>query len=199
MERMKLEIKRQPSHILLGLLLVALVSYELLTPTALLAAIVILIVASFFVRKIKPQAVYDILRFIEREEDLKYFPGRGLINYLIGTLVVVLLFEKDIVLASIMILAFGDSISRLVGPFGKIKHPFNNKKFLEGIIAGLVAASLGAMLFVRPYEAITASFFAMLLEGFELRLFRFKIDDNLTIPLISAAVIWVVRFLKLLL
>ena len=105
------------------------------------------------------------------------------------------LFEKDIAMAAIIILALGDSFSRLIGPFGKIKHPFNDKKFLEGVIAGMVAAALGAMLLVKPLEAIAASFFAMLLEGVNLRLFKFKIDDNITIPLIAGFVIWLIRFL----
>ena len=115
--------------------------------------------------------------------------------YLIGALLAVILFEKDIALAAIIILALGDSFSRLIGPFGKIKHPFNNTKFLEGVIAGIIAAFLGAILFVKPSEAIIASFFAMMLEGVNLRLGKFKIDDNITIPLIAGGVIWLIRFL----
>ena len=122
-------------------------------------------------------------------------PGKGLIAYLIGTLIIFVLFEKDIAMAGIIVLALGDSFSRLIGPFGKIKHPFNNAKFMEGIIAGFLAASLGAALFVAPHEAIAASFFAMLLEGINLRLFRFKVDDNITIPIIAGFVIWLIRFL----
>ena len=98
-------------------------------------------------------------------------------------------------MAAIMILALGDSFSRLIGPFGKIKHPFNNTKFLEGLIAGLIAASLGAMLFIRPHEAVAASFIAMLLEGVDLKLFKLKIDDNITIPVVAGAIIWLIRIL----
>lgn len=195
MERIKLEIKRQPFHILLGLFFIALIYYYLLTPIILLTIIIIAIFSSFLVKKTKPKTIYNLLKFIEREEDLEGLPGKGLITYLIGILLVVTLFEKDIALASIMILALGDSLSRLIGPFGKIKHPFNNTKFLEGVIAGIIAASLGAMLFIKPSEAIVASFFAMFLEGIDLRLFKFKIDDNITIPLIAGAVIWLIRVL----
>lgn len=195
MERIRLEIKRQPFHILLGLLLIALIYYDLLNPMILLIIIIISIILSFLIKKTKPRVIYKLLQFVEREDALEKIPGKGLIAYLIGTLLVILLFDKDIALASIMILALGDSFSRLIGPFGRIRHPFNNTKFLEGVIAGIVAASLGAMLFVRPFEAIIASFVAMLLEGIDLRVFRFKVDDNMAIPLIAGVVIWLMRIL----
>ena len=195
MERIRLEIKRQPIHILVGLFLIALIYYDLLTPLALLVIIIIAVIGSLLIKKIKPKTVCRLLEFVEREDDLEQIPGKGLIAYLIGALIVISLFEKDIALAAIMILALGDSFSRLIGPFGKIRHPFNDTKFLEGVIAGVIAASLGAMLFVKPSEAIVASAIAMLLEGVDLRLFRFKIDDNITIPLIAGAVIWLMRIL----
>ena len=195
MERVRLEIKRQPFHILLGLLLIALIYYNVLSPQILITLIIIAIVGSIFVKKTKPKIAYQLLKFVEREKALKELPGKGMMAYLLGTLLVIILFEKDIALASIMILALGDSFSRLIGPFGRIKHPFNNTKFLEGVIAGVIAASLGAMLFVRPLEAIVASIFAMLLEGIDLRIFKLKINDNITIPLIAGIVIWLIRIL----
>ena len=195
MERIKLEIKRQPFHILLGLLLIALIYHDILKPIGLLIAIIVVIIGSFFLKKTKPKIAYKILGFIERKDALEKFPGKGLIAYLIGSLLALVLFEKDIAMAAIIILALGDSFSRLMGPFGKIKHPFNDKKFLEGVIAGMVAAGLGAMLLVKPLEAIAASFFAMLLEGINLKLFKFKIDDNITIPVIAGFVIWLIRLL----
>lgn len=195
MERINLEIKRQPFHILLGLFLIALIYYDLISPLFLLALAILLVIGSLYVKKTKPKSIYMLLEYIERKEALDLLPGKGLIAYLGGAFLVILLFEKDVALASIMILALGDSISRLIGPFGRIKHPFNDTRFLEGVIAGIIAASLGAALFVRPSEAIIASFSAMLLEGIDLRLFNYRIDDNITIPLIAGAVIWLIRVL----
>jgi len=195
MEGIRLEIKRQPFHILLGLFLIALIYYDILSPLILLVVIVLGICGSLFLKKTKLRVAYKLLQFVEREGALEKLPGKGLIMYLIGALLVLVLFEKDIALASIMILALGDSFSRLIGPFGKIKHPFNNTKFLEGVIAGIIAGALGAMLFVKPSEAIVASFFAMLLEGIDIKLFKFKIDDNIIIPLIAGAVIWLIRII----
>jgi len=195
MERIRLEIKRQPFHILLGLLLIVLIYHDLLSPLILLVVIVLGICGSLFLKKTRLKIAYKLLQFVEREGALEKLPGKGLIMYLIGALLVLVLFEKDIALASIMILALGDSFSRLIGPFGRIKHPFNNTKFLEGVIAGAVAASLGAMLFINPLQAIIASSLAMLLEGIDLKIFRFKINDNITIPLIAGIVIWLIRII----
>ncbi|MBW2989003.1 hypothetical protein KY358_01660, partial [Candidatus Woesearchaeota archaeon] len=193
MERIRLEIKRQPFHILLGLFLTVLIYHDLLKLSFLLSAIIVVMIGSAYVKKKKPKRLLNLLSFVEREEDLKGFPGKGLIAYLIGAFLALALFEKDVALAAIMILALGDSFSRLIGPFGRVRYPFNNTKFIEGVVAGMIAASLGAMLFVGPLEAVSASFFAMLLEGFELKTFRVKINDNITIPLVAGAVIWVVR------
>lgn len=195
MERIRLEIKRQPFHILIGLLLVALIRYDLLNPIILFTATIVAVILSLFIRKTKPKIIYSLLQFVEREDALREFPGKGLIAYLTGALIALVLFEKDIAMASIIILALGDSFSRLVGPFGRIKHPFNDTKFLEGAVAGVIAASLGAMLFISPPEAVVASFFAMLLEGIDLRIFKCKIDDNITIPLIAGLVVWLIRLL----
>ena len=195
MERIRLETKRQPIHILLGLLLIALVYYDLLAPIALFVVIIIVLLCFLLIKKTRPKVIYELLEFVERKEDLEEFPGKGLITYLIGALIVIILFEKQIALASIIILALGDSFSRLIGPFGRIKHPFNNTKFLEGIIAGTIAASLGAMLFVKPYEAISASAIAMIIEGIDMRIFKVKIDDNIVIPVIAGTIIWLSRVL----
>lgn len=190
MDRIRLEIKRQPFHILLGLLLITLINKDILTPLILSIVIILALAGSIFLKKTKLKIAYKILKFVERKDALEKLPGKGLMAYLIGALLVLIIFEKNIAIASIMILALGDSFSRLIGPFGKIKHPFNNTKFLEGVIAGIIAASLGAMLFISPLKAITASFFAMVLEGIDLKFFKLKIDDNITIPLIAGLVIW---------
>jgi dolichol kinase len=100
----------------------------------------------------------------------------------------------DIVLASILVLTFADSIGHLFGiQFGKIPHPFVSTKFVEGWIAGFIAGFIGAIIFVAWYEALAASFFAMLVEGIEIKIGAEEVDDNLIIPLVAASAIWVVR------
>jgi len=43
-------------------------------------------------------------------------------------------------MASVMILALGDSVSRFVGPYGYLKHPFIMKNFLKGLLLALYFA-----------------------------------------------------------
>jgi len=106
-----------------------------------------------------------------------------------------LLFDKDIAMASIMVLALGDSVSHLYGlHYGKIKHPLSNKKFLEGTIAGFVAGFIGALVFARWYEAFFASLAAMIVEGIEVKIGTRQIDDNIIVPLVAGGVLWAMRF-----
>ena len=117
------------------------------------------------------------------------------IFYLLGAFLVVFIFPKDIALASIMILALGDSVSRLVGPYGYLKHHFHNEKFFEGVIVGSIAGFLGALIFVSWILALAGSLISMLLEGIDLRIKGFKIDDNLLILILAAVVMQSVNVL----
>lgn len=196
MEIKKLELNRQLFHIVFGLLIVLLFYLDILTKLILLSAIIIALIFSVLSRKYKIPFIYWWLKNFEREENLKKFPGKGVIYYLTGTLLVMVFFQKDIALASIMVLVFGDSFSHLVGAYyGTIKHPFSNKKFLEGAIAGIIFGFVGAVIFVKPLEAFLASLIAMVVEGFELKLGMEQIDDNIVIPIVAAVVIWLLRLI----
>jgi dolichol kinase len=173
-----LEIKRQSIHILLGIMIVLLLNFDLINATLLST-------------KFKVPIIHQFLGTFDRKKDLEDFPGKGAVFYILGAFVVVLLFPKNIALASLMILALGDSFSRLVGPYGYLKHPFHSEKFFEGVIAGTIAGFLGALFFVSWLPALLASSFSMLIEGFDLRIKNFKIDDNLLIPVVAAVVMYV--------
>ena len=130
-----------------------------------------------------------------QKKDIEEFPGKGAIFYFLGAFLVVFIFPKDIAMASIMVLALGDSVSRLVGPYGYLKHPFTNTKFFEGVIAGTTAAFFGALFFVPWILAFIGSLVSMLLEGLDLRIRGFKIDDNLLIPIVAAVVMQSIKVL----
>ena len=105
----------------------------------------------------------------------------------------VFFFPKDVALASMIILALGDSIAPLIGRYGRIRHPFSKKKFLEGAIIGFIAGFIGAIIFVEAIPALIASLVAMIIEGIDLE-FRFNpLDDNIFMPLISGLVILLMR------
>ena len=189
----KLEVKRQSVHIIVGVVIVVLVYFDILNAMALFIIAISGFLVSFWCKKRHIPVISKLLKTLDRKKDLESFPGKGLVFYVLGSFFAVFFFEKDIAMAAIMILALGDSVSRLVGPYGYLKHPFHNEKFLEGVLAGAVAGFLGALIFVSWFEAVLASVVAMLIEGADLELNNFKIDDNLMIPVVAGGVIWVVR------
>jgi len=193
MRRLDFELKRQLLHLLLGIAIVYFFYAGWLKAWMLFIAIILGLILSLISRKRKLPIISSLLSILERKEDINKFPGKGLIAYLVGSFLAMVVFQRDIASASIMILALGDSISRLVGPFGKIKHPFDNTKFVEGLVAGALAAFIGARFFVKPAEAIIASIIAMFLEGMNPIIGKYKINDNITIPIVAGAVIWVIR------
>lgn len=189
----KLEIKRQLIHILLGIVIVLLLFFDLINAVILFITFIIGIILSLLSRRINIPIIYRLLEIFDRKKDLETFPGKGMIFYILGAFIVVSIFPKEIAMASIMILALGDSVSRLIGPYGYLKHPFHNEKFFEGVIAGSIAGFLGALIFVPWALALAGSLVSMLIEGIELRIKSFKIDDNLLIPIVAAVVMEAVK------
>ncbi|MBI2654565.1 hypothetical protein HYX02_07220 [Candidatus Woesearchaeota archaeon] len=196
MEIIKFELRRQLFHMILGISIVILLMYGFLNKEIILMAIIIGLILSYLSRKTRIPVIYELLDMFERKEDVKEFPGKGIIFYLIGVYISLLLFSKDIAMASIMVLALGDSVSHLFGlHFGKTRHPLSKTKFLEGTIAGFVAGFIGALLFLPWLEAFFASLAAMIVEAIEIKIGTAQVDDNLIVPLVAGAVVWIVRLL----
>ena len=184
----RLEVKRQLLHIFLGAILVFLLNFDLINATIIFIIFIIGLVLSLLNRKFRIPLIYQLLQIFDRKKDIEQFPAKGAVFYFFGVFLVVLIFPKDIAMASIMILALGDSVSRLVGQYGYLKHPFHSEKFFEGLVAGVIAGFLGALFFVPWLLALIGSIVSMLIEGIDLRIKGFKIDDNLLIPLVAAVV-----------
>ena len=188
------ELNRQIFHILLGLVIVILLVYGFLSDEIILGLILIGILLSFLSKRIKIPIIHNLLQRFEREKEIRKFPGKGTIFYLIGVYISLLLFPREIAMASIMILALGDSISHLYGlHYGRIKHPLSSTKFFEGTIAGFIAGFIGAFVFLPWHEAFFASLAAMIAEAVEIKIGTEQVDDNLIVPIVAGAVVWVVR------
>jgi len=186
------ETNRQIFHLILGVFLSFSVYYGIITPLIILFLTLLGIAISIIsTKKEIPIIAWFLKRFGRKNE----FPGKGAIFMFIGSFIAAFLFSKDIASASIIILALGDSVGPLVGQYGKIKHPLNSRKFLEGSIAGFLSAFIGAMIFVNPFEAFFGAFFAMLIEGIDIKFGADQIDDNLTIPVVSGITIFLIRLL----
>jgi dolichol kinase len=191
-----LEFRRGIFHLVSGIIIILLIRFDFLTKWLLLLLTLVALGISLASKRYKIPFIYWFLEKFDREKDIKKFPGKGAIFYLVGVTLVAFLFPKDIAMASIAVLAVADPFSRFIGiHFGRIKHPFNDAKFTEGAVAGIITGFLAAILFVRPSEAFFAAFFAMIAEGIELKLGMQHVDDNIVIPLVAGVIIWLVRIL----
>lgn len=190
----KFELNRQLFHIFLGIAIVAMLIYDFIDKRTILAFIVIGLILSYISKKTKIPMIHDLLQKFERKEDLQKFPGKGMIFYLIGVDISLFLFSKDIAMASIMVLALGDSISHIYGlHYGRIKHPLSKTKFLEGTIAGFIFGFIGAFVFLPLHEAFFASLAAMAVEAIEIKIGAQQIDDNLIVPFVAGGAVWLIR------
>lgn len=186
----EVELNRQLFHLIFGIIVITLLYYRLIN---LWIILIILIFGIFFsiISKYKKIPVIDfMLRHFDRED--QSYPGNGAVSYLLGILLALLVFDtilgyKNIALASIAIMVVGDSIATMIGIFfGKIRNPLNALKTLEGSIFGIIFAFLAAWIFMPAIPALAATIVAMLFEAVDKE--YLKIDDNISIPLISGIV-----------
>ena len=188
------EWDRQIFHIFLGIAIAVLLLYDFIDKNTIFIIIILGMMVSYVSKKTEIPVICSLLKKFGRKEEIKNFPGNGIIFYFIGVFIALLLFPKDIAMASIMVLALGDSVSHIYGlHYGKTKHPLSKTKFLEGTIAGFVAGFIGALVFANWYEALLASSAAMLAEAIEIKIGAQQVDDNLIVPVVAGAVIWIVR------
>lgn len=185
------EHKRNLFHAALGILLIVLLYYNIVNGFILFIVLCLGLALSFTAKHYHLPGIQWFLDNFERSD---VHPGKGAICYLIGVILAVYLFPKDIALASIAILAVGDSLSHYIGSnHGTIKHPLNKEKLIEGSIAGTLAGFLAAWLFVSAGEAFLAAVIAMIAEAVEIELNNQLIDDNISIPLAAGTVISLMR------
>lgn len=194
-----LEFRRQILHILFGIIIIALLRQEILTTEILLILTLTGIPLIFICKKnYRIPIIHHFLQFFEREKHLKKFPGRGIFFYLIGSLIVTSLFSREIAIAGIAILAFGDATTNIIGSnFGKVRIFFKPKKSIEGLLSGICMGMLGAYFFtnIQPLALLVASSLAMLAEIPHLKFKEIPIDDNLIIPLVASTTLYLISFL----
>ena len=191
----KRELGRQILHALIGTSMAGLIYFNIMNTALISFLITIGIILSFIAKKKRIPFVSYFLEHFGRKKE-KNLPGKGVIYFFTGVLLSLLLFEKDIALASIMVLSLGDSLSHIIGgKCGKIKNIFRkkSKKRLDGTIAGIISGFLGALIFVSPLEAFMGSLAAMSIEAREISFGKKIVDDNLYIPVIAGAVMVLVR------
>ncbi len=190
------ELHRKLFHLIMGIVTVALLYYEILSPFAVFLIIIAGVLLSFLTKRVRLPIISSFVDHFERDNQKSSFPGRGAIFFFVGALLALKLFDKNIALASIMVLTLGDSISHMVGAqYGKIRNIFNgdNKKLLEGTLAGTIVGFLGALIFVPLPEAFLGSLCAMIAEVVKIDFNEKAVDDNVTVPLVAGTVMLLVE------
>jgi dolichol kinase len=198
---MELEIKRQTVHALgiFTIVLIHLFGRSISALIMLLISVTLLILGeyrrnkeNYKIKKIKvldefEDIVEDEFKTYERKTEL---PFRGAIIFYMGCFLVTFLFQPNIAIASIAVLALSDSSSTIVGYFfGKHKLPINKKKSWEGSTAFFVTALMILLFFVSPVEALVIALVVTLIEMLP------RIDDNLTVPLATGILMWLLQII----
>ncbi len=179
------ELRREFLHICMGLVIIWL-AYNCVHVEWLLFGILVAgLIVSFLSLYFKIPFIWQMLQIFERKHYLNTFPGKGVIFYLAGCLLVLKLFSLNIACASIMILAFGDSFPHLLGKLIK-----NEEKEIESSIAGIIAATIAAHFFVGWILAFTGACIAMAVEFIEIKFGQDNVDDNFFVPLIAGTIIY---------
>jgi dolichol kinase len=190
-----LELRRKTFHLLLGLVVLFAVTFGFIGIIELLFLLLIGAIISYFTKRKKLPFFSKVLKWFERPLVMQTIPGKGALFLILGFVMALILFPRDIALAAIAIITVGDSVSHLVGRFGgSVPHPWNTSKMIEGTMLGTFCAFLIAMFFVNPVEAFVASFIAMFFEAIEMKVWRTQaLDDNLLVPLLAGIVIILMR------
>jgi dolichol kinase len=185
----KQEILRKLGHILFGIILIA--GFYFLEWSIFIRILFILFLFVILLTLINIKYKIPLIRYFTKDHEEK-FPLKGLLFFIVGSALVIYIFNKDIALASIAILTFGDSVSSLASYFGtKYKiNPFRKYKSLLGTFVGMIVAFFFALIFVDPLAAAVGSFFGLLSECVAIKLGESDADDNLIVPLVAATAMY---------
>lgn len=165
-------------------------NYFLHPNTVMLICLAIVLSVELIFRIDKKRHIFffsEILRRSKRDDD-----ERGFIYFFVGAIITLYLFKFNIAIvnAAIIFLVLGDSASTIIGKkFGKHKLPLNKNKTIEGSIAFLIIGFIGALTQLPPIPAFIGALSGALTEAYS------PIDDNITIPLISGAVMTLIIFI----
>ncbi len=177
----ELELKRKGMHVFFGTLFVVLYAYHLITPWYILILLLLGIVWTVLFRNQDIPGLQWVLDNFERK-DIP-FKGMGVITMLVGIFVSFLAFERNIALAAVLVITWGDAASAVFGKlWGRHRFPWS-RKTLEGTLAGIMFAFVAQLFFVPWLPALLAAVIAMLFESLDLK--KLHLDDNILIPLIA--------------
>ncbi len=128
-----------------------------------------------------------------KEAEVRHPTGVG---YLLGgVLICLLLFQREVTLASVVILSVGDPAAALIGQrWGRTRI---GKKSLEGTIGFFVSAMMAGIFLQGFWPGLSLVTFSMgALAGAVVELLPLSVDDNLLLPLTAGLAMEIsIRFL----
>lgn len=132
-----------------------------------------------------------------REEEKKNIGAY--VFFIIGAFMSILIFEKSIAIASIFMLAIGDASSGILGAVisgNRTEMPEKRIKPPEVIlIMFFISSYIGYLVLHSLPVAIFGAIGAVIADGVPLKVYGVMVDDNLTIPLFSGALMSFVSLL----
>lgn len=140
------------------------------------------------------QKIVSLFKIVIRIEEVKTISGFSFL--IVGAMLVVILFPKPVGLLAMLLLAFGDPVSSIFGIlFGKDK--LWGRKSLQGTLACFtVCTAVCATYFLYNNIMVERIVLVSILGGFigaVSELFQiYKLDDNLTFPVIAGLGLWCV-------
>jgi dolichol kinase len=175
------ETGRQLFHLIVGLVALGMLLYFGRSFTA--AAVFIVLVIGMLLMNLRLLNFnIPLVTWFEKnfERENARLPGWGSACYAAGNLMLLtFLTDTHEIAACMIVLALGDSVSTIIGRFGKVKIPYNRSKTMEGSLAFFIAA-LSAYLFIGPLAILLAAL-ATIVESIP------GLEDNLTIPIACIA------------
>jgi len=126
------------------------------------------------------------LPFLRKNERKKI---AAYVFFMIGAFISVLIFEKRIAIAAILMLALGDTISALAGALMTVGNAEGYKKSIKPpevmLVMFMTSLLLGYLVLGSLPIAVLGTIGATLADGVPLKVQGIPVDDNLTIPLFS--------------
>ncbi len=176
------ETIRQVSHLVFGIGISAMISLlekQLVVALLMLAIFAGLILSELVSKGYHIPLVSAAVNLMERKDAV---PGKGALNFAVGSLFALILFDPVDVAPAVLALAVLDSVATLIGiRYGR--HRFWNHKSVEGTVSGITVTTLVLFLLLPPSYALIAAVIAGVVELLS------PVDDNLLVPVVVAAVL----------
>lgn len=151
------------------------------TTLNILTLVLVIFLAIEYFRVERKEKVPIVWRFYRPEEEGKI---GGNVAFMMGAIIVISVFSKEIASAAILMTTFGDMAAALVGTaYGKRWISGLPERAWEGVLAELAVNLVIGMVFLPLVVAVPMAIAATVVETL-----IYKLDDNLMIPIFAGTI-----------